>query len=108
MGCAANMINLSEISDEVRIARGDYSTVRAAHEDAKKSMQMLCGQLSSLASRMLRKMQPDNDEIPGSVAALISGGHDTLVLMEACAQQIESLAQQRADLKPAAWGKQPF
>lgn len=99
------MIDLSTIPEEVRRARGDYSTVRAAHEDAKKSLQMLCGQLSSAASQILRRMQPDNDDVPESVETLIAGARNTLVLMEACTAEIESLARQRADLKSAAWSR---
>jgi hypothetical protein len=99
------MINLLEIPEQVRLARGDYSTVRAAHEDAKKSLQMLCGQLAATASQVLRKMQPDNDEVPDSVEASITSARHTLLMMESCVQQIESLAKQRAALKPAAWGK---
>lgn len=90
---------------ELMLARGRYATVRSMHEDAKKSLQMLCGQLSSAASQILRRMQPDNDDVPESVEALIAGARNTLVLMEACAAEIESLARQRAELKSAAWSK---
>lgn len=99
------MIDLSTLSPEVLNARGAYSTVRAAHEDALKSLQMLCGQLSSIGPQILRKMQPNNDDVPESVEALISGARNTLVLMEACTTTIESLAKQKAELKPIAWGK---
>lgn len=99
------MIDLSAISPEVLNARGAYSTVRAAHEDAKKSLQMLCGQLSSAASQILRRMQPDNDDVPESVETLIAGARNTLVLMEACTAEIESLARQRAELKIVAWSR---
>jgi hypothetical protein len=99
------MFDLTTIPDEVRRARGDYSTVRAAHEDSKKDLQMLCGKLSSVAAQVLRKMQPDNDEVPDSVESLISAGRDTLAMMEQCSARIESLAKQKAELKPLAWGK---
>ena len=99
------MLDLSIIPEEVRRARGDYSTVRAAHEDEKKSLQMLCGQLSSIASQILRRMQPDNDDVPDSVEALIASGKQTLQMMEECTARIESLAKQRAELKGPAWGK---
>jgi hypothetical protein len=99
------MFDLSSISPEVLNARGAYSTVRAAHEDAMKSLQMLCGQLSTASSQILRRMQPGGDEVPDSVDALISGARNTLALMEACAKEIESLAKQKAELKPLAWPK---
>jgi hypothetical protein len=99
------MINLADIDQAVIVARGEYATVRSAHEDAKKRLQMLCGQLSSTASQVLRRMQPDNDDVPDSVDSLIASGRNTLVLMEACVAEIESLARQRAELKSKAWGK---
>jgi hypothetical protein len=99
------MLDLTTISNEVKIARGEYSTVRAAHEDAKKSLQMLCGQLATASTQILRRMQPDNDGVPDSVESLISGARNTLALMEACASEIESLAKQRAELKKEAWSK---
>lgn len=99
------MLNLSEISQDVLLARGQYSTVRAAHEDSKKDLQMLCGQLSSVASQVLRKMQPDNEEVPDSVEALLKSGRQTLDMMEEATSRIESLARQRQELKSKAWSK---
>lgn len=101
------MLDLDQIGDEILLARGKYSTVRGAHEDAKKSLQMLCGQLSTAAVKVLRRMQPDNDDVPDSVDDLISGARNTIVLMEECTAEIESLAQQRHDLKALAWGQKP-
>jgi hypothetical protein len=101
-------MDLSTISDEVRLARGDYATVRAAHEDAKKAMQVLCGQLSASATQILRAIQPADDNTAPEfigVDVLFSGARDTLTLMEACAVEIEALAKQRAELRPKAWGK---
>lgn len=97
------MLDLSAIPDEVRRARGDYSTVRAAHEDSKKDLSKLCGQLSALASQILRKMQPDDDDVPDSVASLIDSGRATLQMIEACTTRIEGLAAQRQELKAKAW-----
>lgn len=99
------MFDLSTVPAEVLNARGAYSTVRAAHEDEKKALQMLCGRLSSIAAQVLRKMQPDNDEVPDSVESLIASGRETLQMMEQCSARIESLAKQRAELKAAAWSK---
>ena len=99
------MLNLDNIPAEVRLARGEYATVRSAHEEAKKTLQMLCGQLSSSAAKILRRMQPDNDDVPDSAEDLIAGARNTLVMIEACVAEIESLAKQRAEIKPKAWGK---
>ena len=98
------MIDLSAITDEVRLARGDYSTVRAAHEDEKRNLQKICGQLSAIATQVLRKMQPDNDDAPESVESLIESGRLLLDMMQACSERIESLAKQRQELKAKAWG----
>lgn len=100
------MVDLSTIPESILIARGQYSTVRAQHEDEKKTLQVLCGQLSSCASQVLRRMQPEHEEDhPDGVGKLIAAGRATLTLMEECTQRIESLAKQRAELKTQAWGK---
>lgn len=97
------MIALEDISKDVLIARGQYSTVRAAHEDSKKDLQMLCGQLSSIASQVLRRMQPDNDDVPQSVDALLATARQTIDMMQECVTRLESLAKQRQELKVKAW-----
>lgn len=99
------MIDLSTIDPVTLENRGAYSTVRAAHEDSKKSLQMLCGQLAATATQVLRRMQPDNDDVPTSVDELLRAARNTITLMEACVADIESLAAQRAALKPLAWPK---
>jgi len=99
------MIDLSKIDPAILENRGAYSTVRGAHEDAKKSLQMLCGELASTATKVLRRMQPDNDDVPASIDDLLTQARNTLTMMEACASNIESLAEQRAQLKPLAWPK---
>lgn len=101
------MIDISSIPDDVLIARGLYSTVRKEHEDAKKQMQILCGQLSSAPGYILRYVQPDNNEIPDmfSIENLITSAKGTLDAIRMCANHIESLAKQRAELKQKAWGK---
>jgi hypothetical protein len=96
-------MDLSTIPDSVLLARGKYSTIRAEHEDAKKQLQVHCGQLGSVAAQVLRAMQPDNDAEPESVADLLAAGHNTLNAMETIALQIQALATQRAELKPIAW-----
>lgn len=99
------MIDLTTIPAAILENRGAYSTVRASHEDQKKALQMLCGQLAAASTQVLRRMQPDNDDVPGSVADLLAVGRSTIDQMEACVEQIESLAKQRAELKPLAWPK---
>lgn len=99
------MIDLSKIPASILENRGAYSTVRAAHEDAKKSLQMLCGELASTATKVLRRMQPDNDDVPTCIDDLLTQARNTLTMMETCASNIESLAEQKAQLKPLAWPK---
>lgn len=99
------MLDLATIPVAILEHRGAYSTVRAAHEDAKKQLQILCGQLSSVSTQILRRMQPDNDAVPESIADLFVRARATVAEMEKCVDQIESLAQQRADLRPLAWPK---
>ena len=97
------MLNLDEYDEQTLLFRGQYATVRGAHEDEKKRLSILCGQLQSVSATILRRMQPDNDDVPESVAELIAGARATLDDMEACAAEIESLAKQRAELRVLAW-----
>jgi len=99
------MIDLSKLSSVLLENRGAYSTVRAEHEEQKKSLQMLCGDLASTSTKVLRRMQPDNDEVPDSVDDLLTAARNTITMMEQCVKEIESLAEQRAKLKPLAWPK---
>lgn len=99
------MIDLSKIDDATLMARGMYSTVRAAHEDEKKALQLLCGALASTATKILRRMQPDNDEVPESVDELLAAARAGLDLIDATVTRIASLAQQRAEVKKEAWSR---
>lgn len=99
------MLDLDTIPQDVLLARGAYASVRSKHEDEKKNLQMLCGELSSTASKVLRRMQPDNDAVPDSVDDLLKAGRASLDAIELCVRSIESLAQQRASIKTQAWGK---
>lgn len=100
------MIDLTAIDQETIIARGQYATVRSAHEDEKKRLSILCGQLSSAASQVLRFMQPDGDATPeiGGALDMLSVARETLSKIEVCVADIETLAMQRSALKQAAWG----
>lgn len=101
------MIDLSTLSPEVMLARGQYSTVRSAHEDEKKRLQILCGSLSAKASNILRHLQPDYDKhVEGdlTLGMLLTECRSLVDQIEQCGAEIESLAKQRADLKPLAWG----
>lgn len=101
------MIDINAISPTTLQHRGAYSTVRGAHEDAKRDLQILCGKLSATSAQILRKMQPDNDAAPDTIAIadLLAACRLTVDEIEKAAAQIESLAAQRAELKPLAWPK---
>ncbi len=98
-------IDLDELSEELLIARGAYATVRSAHEDSKKELQILCGALSSLSAQILRKMQPDNDAEPGNVNDMLSSCRMTIGRIELLTVQIAQIAKQRSELKIKAWRK---
>lgn len=101
------MIDLTKIDDDTLMARGAYSTVRAAHEDDKKTLSVLCGELASTAMKVLRQMQPEGDTVPQPVDVLMASGRATMDAIELTAGRIVALAQQKHDLKVAAWGKKP-
>lgn len=100
------MIDLSAISQEELIAKGQYSIVRGAHEDAKKRLAILCGQYGSIVPQVLRLAQPDGDMVPNVaiIAGMFAKGHEMLDQMETLVVEIEGLAMQRAALKQSAWG----
>jgi hypothetical protein len=104
---SAGMIDLTAIDSETIIARGQYATVRSAHEDEKKHLSILCGQLSSASSQVLRHMQPGDGAAPNlcAVSDMLAAARKTLAEIEKCVENIEQLAMQRAALKPTAWGR---
>lgn len=97
------MLDLNELPQALLLARGQYATVRSAHEDSKKQLQILCGKLGATSAQILRAMQPDNDGVPANVGELMDTCRTTMDLIESTTMQIQALAQQRADLKPVAW-----
>jgi hypothetical protein len=100
-------MNLDTLPPELLLARGQYATVRSAHEDEKKRLQVLCGGLGATAAQILRAMQPDHDAIPDAQAVdgLLAACRKAVDDIDACCASIDVLAAQRAALKPAAWPK---
>jgi hypothetical protein len=100
------MIDLTTYSQDEVIAKGYYSIVRAEHEDAKKHLALLCSAFGAIAPQVLRLAQPDGDAIPdgAAIGKLLIGGSDLLGKITIQVARIESLAQQRAILRQAAWG----
>jgi hypothetical protein len=100
------MIDFNAIDQGEVIAKGQYSIVRAAHEDAKKRLAVMCGAFAAIAPQVLRLAQPDGDAVPDGVAIgkLLADGGDLLSKISFQITEIEGLAQQRALLKQAAWG----
>lgn len=98
---------LDNIPPEVITARGEYATIRGAHEDRKKQLSMMCGEMSAIASQILRYMQPANESTPefSAVMGLCERGKHVLDKIEECAQEIDELDNHRRQLKPIAWGK---
>jgi len=99
------MLDFSTLSDEVLINRGKYSTVRARHEDSKKKLQVMCGELMCLSHKILNLGQSDDtEEIQESILylekqkELVEKVFDHLAFMQ-------SLSHQRKSLKELAWGK---
>lgn len=97
-------MDLTTIPDDLLLARGKYSTIRAAHEDQLKRLQALTGQLSAFGSQILRFMQPADGE-PCDIAGLIKDARTTIDQIDQCAATINELAMQKSELKPKAWPK---
>ena len=100
------MIDLTLYSQDEIISKGQYSIVRAAHEDAKKRLAVMCGAFAAIAPQVLRLAQPDGDAVPDgeSIGKLLAEGGELLSKISFQITEIEGLAQQRAMLKQAAWG----
>lgn len=101
-------MDLSSIPQEILIARGEYATVRGAHEDEKKRLSILCGQLTAIASQVLRAMQGDEVISPDAsqqLDTLFLDGGKALRAMEKCAEDLKDLAYQRSIIKQKAWSK---
>lgn len=101
------MIDLTTIPPETITARGQYSSCNAMWKEEKKRLAILGGEFSSIASQVLRIMQPANDAAPDAVHALelIAAGRKLLDAMDACVANIDGLWLQRDALKDAAWGR---
>lgn len=99
------MIDLSTLSPEILTARGAYSTVRGAHEDAKKDLQMRCGELMSLPAKILKCGQGDGAAEIDEAQNHLNAMRLLIDLMEGQLGEIKSLALQRAELKKEAWSK---
>jgi len=100
------MIDLTKYSQDEVIAKGHYSIVRAAHEDAKKRLAVMCGAFAAIAPQVLRLAQPDGDAVPdgAAIGKLLADGGELLSKISFQIAEIEGLAQQRAMLKQQAWG----
>lgn len=98
------MMDLENLPADLLLARGRYSTVRAAHEDELKRLQVLTGQLSAFGSQMLRWMQPSDGQ-PEDLSGLLKDARTTIDSIERCAATISELAAQKGALKPVAWPK---
>lgn len=97
-------MNLDDIDPALITARGQYSTIRSAHEDQLKLLQVQTGQLSAFGSQILRTMQPADGEA-GDISTLIFSARQIVDQIELTAAVINELAAQRAELRPLAWPK---
>jgi len=98
------MFDFATLPPHVITARGQYSTVRAAHEDELKLLQQKAGYVAATASQLLKSMQP-GDGVPDDPHELIKEARRAIDDIESCAARIRGLAEQKEDLKPLAWGK---
>lgn len=97
------MIELAD--QELMICRGKYSTIRAQHEDAKKELQVRCGEFMSLSGRILKHGQSDE---PGAIDEAMNHLAELRLQLDCTEKQLQamrSLAEQRAELKVKAWSK---
>lgn len=98
------MLDLDTIDPALMLARGKYATVRSAHEESKKQLAILCGGLSAASAQVLNAMQPKVGEPDmAHVKALVASCRASIDKIDACADEVSALSEQRAALKPIAW-----
>ena len=95
------MIDLSTIPDAVKIARGEYSIVRSAHEDSKKELQERCSEMMALIPQILKYGQGDEDKALDLLAELRRGMWKVKPLLK----RMQLLSAQKQELRLKAWGK---
>lgn len=97
------MIDFDTIDSQTVLYRGQYATVRSAHEAALKDLQITCSNLSGFATGILRAAQPDADQsFPDKEA--FDQGRKIIDQIEQIATNVQSLHDQRKTLKKLAWG----
>ena len=97
------MIDFDQLDPAVIIARGQYSTVRSAHEDALKDLHIACSKFTGFTTGILRATQPDKDQsFPG--AEDFDKGRELIDEIEKIVANIEELHKQKNSLKALAWG----
>lgn len=97
------MIDFDQLDPAVIIARGQYSTVRSAHEDALKELQLACSNFAGFTTGILRAAQSDKDQsFPG--AEDFDKGRALIDEIEKIVANIEELHKQKNSLKALAWG----
>jgi len=100
------MIDLTKIDDETLMARGAYSTVNARLSDEKKRLATLCGELHTVATKILAHMQPGGAHVPIGAEMYTLAARSAMDDIEACTQSIVALSQQKFDLYAQAWGSE--
>ena len=99
------MIDLTNIPDDVLVARGQYSTVNSAHKDTMRKMAELSSDMMTLTGQMLRKVQDTNYTPDSTLPQTIIDARYTLTEMENTVIEIESLTKQKLALREKAWPK---
>ena len=92
------MIDLSKYDRHVIMARGEYSIVRRAREDAIKKLQGICDSQMGAIAAVLRDVQKDGD-VERHMAFLRDGQSQVAELVE----EISALNTQLGLIKPLAF-----
>jgi hypothetical protein len=98
------VIDITKISPVLLENRGAFLTVHSAYKDEMKRLQMMQGELSSYASKILNRLQPKTGE-PEPVADLIEAAREVLNNLDKCADNIIELVEQKKVLHPMAFPK---
>jgi uncharacterized coiled-coil DUF342 family protein len=91
------------INIDALLARGMYSTVRQDHENLKKQLSGLCGELMRLAPKINKCGQGNEESDLAEAFSKVEEVRDLADSVESKIEDMRVLLIQRADLKQKAW-----
>lgn len=93
----------SDISDDVFIARGKYSTLHVELKDLVKKLSNACELMMHANQQILKRSQ--DEDVEESLPGLLGNARNSIDTMDSIAKEIIELTTQKNELKSLAWPK---